>query len=358
MTNRNQRITFIILFAIGILIRILALAFYYWQSFSRPIGLDSFGDVYLNFYDIDSIFSGEWIWSQDDLAYPPLSIYILVLLRLISFNNLYIFFFYSFLIEILIIGIFYLVLKRFNVSHYRIIFGFFLVNPFYFMSFVFRGIKSGYHLTDSFFCIFLLLAIYFYPNQKKSLFYLFSGLAVSAKWYTLPFLLLVFIKFFREKDWEEMKHYIFYTGIPIFTFLISPVFYLPNYLDLYTDWLSGHAYTAAIPLYYKIIPFLILLAIGCYKAKDFDLLDLTAYSILVMVSILWWSRLYVRYLAPLIYFGHISKPKEIYTFEIKISEQVWELKVDNHVITYLSSCIAVFFLIIIAIYEYSYFGLI
>jgi hypothetical protein len=358
MNNRNQRIIFLFLIIIGILIRTWALFFYYWKSVSSPIGLESFGDVYQNFYDIDSVFTGEWIWSSIDLAYPPLSIYFLVLLRLASFNNLYIFFFYSFIIEILITGIFYIVLKRFRVSKYQIIFGFFLINPFYFMSFTFRGILSGYHLTDNFFCIFLLLALYFYPKKNKTLFYIFSGLAVSAKWYTLPFLIIVFIKYVREKDWKEMKQFIIYTGVPIFIFLISPFLYLPNYLNLYIDWLSGHAYSATIPFHFRIIPFVILIFIGFYKARDFDLLDITAYSIVIMVSILWWSRLYVRYLAPLIYFGHIFGPKEIYSFQIRISDKVWELKINNHVLTYISSCIAVIFLVIIAFYEYSFFGLI
>jgi len=356
--NDNQKKIFFTLVIIGIAIRIFALVFYYTETVLSPLGLKSLGDVYLNFYDIDSIFTGEWIWSQDDLAYPPLSIYFLLILRFLSFNNLYIFFFYCFLIEIFAVVLFYFVLKKFKISQYRLVIGVLLVNPFYYMSFVFRGILSGYHITDSLFCIFLLFALYFHSRKNKSLFYLFSAIAISVKWYTLPFLFLVFIKYIREKNWKEMKIFILYSGIPIFIFLISPIFYLPNYLNLYFDWLSGHSYTASIPPYLKIIPFLLLLVIGTYKIKDFDLLDITILSFLMMVSVQWWSRFYVRYLAPLIYFGHIFTHEEIYSFELNIFDQKRRLTLNNHSLTYIISIIGVIFSILIAIYEYSYFGLI
>lgn len=356
--NKNHKILFVVLFLLGLIIRIFALLFYYFQSFSVPLGLESFGDVYLNYYDVDSIFTGEWIWSRDELAYPPLSIYFLLILRFSSFNNLFLFFFYSFLIEIFAVSLFYFVLKKFEITHYKLIFGLLLINPLYYISFVFRGIKSGYHITDSIFCIFLLLALYFYPKKNKSLFYFFSAIAISVKWYTLPFLLLVVIKYIREKDWEEMKRFLFYSGIPIFVFLITPVFYLPNYLNLYFDWLSGHSFTATIPIYVKIIPFLLLFIIGVYKVKEFDLLDITVLAFLMMVSIQWWSRLYVRYLAPLIYFGHIFTHEEIYSFNLNIFDKRRRITLNNHSLTYLVSIIGSIFSILIALFEYSYFGLI
>ncbi|TFF96082.1 MAG: hypothetical protein EU547_06810 [Promethearchaeota archaeon] len=355
--NKNHKLFFIILVVLGILIRIFALIFYYTKSLTSPLGLESFGDVSLNFYDLNSIFTGEWIWSQDELAYPPLSIYFLLLFRILSFNNLYIFFFYCFLVEILTAGVFYFVLKRFKITQYKLVFGFLLINPLYYTSFVFRGIKSGYHVTDSLFCIFLLLALYSYPKESKKQFYFFSAVALSAKWYTLPILILFFIKYLREKNWNEMKNFIIFSGIPVFIFLISPVLYLPNYLDLYFSWLSGHSFTAMIPIYFKIIPFFLILLIASYKIKEYDLLDLTFLSFLMMVSVLWWSRLYVRYLAPLIYFGHIFVHEDIYTFNIEISEKSMKFSLNNHSVTYIVSIIGLIFSILITIFEYSYFGL-
>jgi hypothetical protein len=356
--NKRQRLLFITLLVIGISIRVFAFIFYYIRSISSPINLNSLGDVYLNFNDVESVFTGEWIWSSEDLAYPPLSIYLLVILRVLAINNLYIFFFYCFLIEILVVTLFYFILKEFEIPHYKLIFGSLLINPFYYASFVFRGIISGYHVTDSLFCVFLIAALYFYPRKNKSFFYFFMAVSISVKWYTLPFFLLVFIKYIRETNWKELKQFIIYAGIPIFIFLVSPILYLPNYLDLYFDWLSGHELTANIPIYFKIIPFLILLLIGTYMTKRFDLLDITAFSFFIMVSIFWWSRLYVRYLAPLIYFGHLFIHEEIFSYNLKLFHKERKLVINNHHLTFIFSFVGVISLIFIALYEYSYFGLI
>jgi len=355
--NKNKKIFFYILVFIGTASRIIALLYYNWQSFVSPLGIYSFGDVHLNFFDVNSILSGEWIWSDTELAYPPLSIYFLLILRFFSFNNLYVFFFYSFLIEIITTYLFYLVLKKFKIPNYQIIVGFFLLNPFYYFSYVFRGIQSGYRITDSFFNIFLLLTLYYYNKKDQRFFYIFSALSSCVKWYTVPIMFFIFLKHILEKDWKEMKKFIIYFGIPIFIFLISPIFYLPNYLDLYLSWLSGHSVTSAVPIYIKILPFLLLLIIFTYKIKKFDFIDLLFISIILMVTIIWWSRFYIRYLAPLIFYGHINTNESILSFEMKVSDKKWNISLNKHSLTFIFSIFAAGFVILVAIFDYAYWGL-
>jgi hypothetical protein len=290
------------------------------------------------------VFTGEWSWNQDDLAYPPISVFFLVFLRVSAFNNLYVFFFYGFLLELLTISLFYPVLKKFKVKHSKAIMGLLFVNPFYFFSYVARFFISGIRITDSFFCLFLLLALYFYPKEDKKLFYFFLGMSMSAKLYTLPAIPLFIIKYWREKRWGELKKMLLYTGIPIVLFLITPVFYLPNYLDLYVSWgIKGNPLTKIVPIYFKIIPFLVLFFIVAYKIKEADKMTISFISIVLTTSYLLWTRFYVRYFAPLLFYAHL--------FYYKSSQELqgeWEIRArDSHWKIFLVSlCLGIISLLI------------
>jgi hypothetical protein len=310
------------------------LLFVYLEKAFPFLGHGVMGDVRLNFYDIDSVFTGEWKWNQNDLAYPPISVFLLVFLRVSAFNNLYIFFFYAFILELLTISLFYPVLKRFHMEHSKVIIGLLFVNPLYFFSYVSRFFISGLRITDSFFLIWLLLALYFYPKEDKKYFYFFLGMSMCAKWYTLPVFPLFIIKYAVEKRWEELKKMLLYTIIPIFIFLITPVFYLPNYLNLYINWaLEGNPLTQIIPIYIKIIPFLVLFIIILYNIKNVDKMTLIFLSIMLTTSYILFSRFYVRYFAPLLFYGHL--------FYYKGSQQIQgdrETKaIDTHFNLYLAS---------------------
>ncbi len=318
-----------VLIIVGIVFRILFLVLTYFQKYYNFLGGAAYGDLGLNFYDVDSVFTGEWKWNQIDLAYPPLTIYFLVLLRIIAFNNLNLFLLYAFVFEILITSLFYSVLKRFKVERSKLVLGLIFINPLYFVSFVSRLFINGYHLTDSFFCMFLLLALYCYPNENKKWFYFFLGLSMCAKWYTLPALPLLVIKYIIEKNWDEVLKIIFYLGIPIIIFLISPVFYLPNYLDLYMYWGLGSPFTLHIPIYIKIIPFAALFLLAVVYIKKIDRMSLTFLSLIIMISFILWARVYVRYFAPLIFFahlyyyrGHPLPPEGTYNHRMKAHRQI------------------------------------
>ncbi len=160
---------------------------------------------------------------------------------------------------------------------------------------------------------------------------------MCAKWFTLPASPFFFIKFLFEKDWKEIKKFLVFLCIPIFVFLISPILYLPNYLDLYTGWLSGSTLSTfeEVPLLIKLgffgVVFLSYLIIRLRKA---DLLEITFASIIVMFSILFWKRPYVRYLTPLVLYGHLKTNENIFKIDIDIKIIHAKFKVGNHLFTY------------------------
>lgn len=324
-------ILFIIL---GISIRIFMLIYYYIVHVDPMV---AWGDIMVNYHTTDSMFTGEWIWDITELEYPPLTLYLLVFFKFISFNIFELFVFYAFLLELLVSLSFYFILKKFEIKNIKFVLGLFLINPFIFLNNVFSPLNCGYHITDSFFYIFLILSLYYYPKEDKSLFFLFSGLTMSTKWFTLPAAAYFFIKFLYEKDWKEMKKFLIYIGIPLVIFLISPILYLPNYLDLYIGWLSSSEPTVLYnpPIYIKIILFAaIFLVYLIFRIRKADLLELTFFSIIVMFSIMFWRRTYIRYLTPLILYGHLKTNNNIFTIDINLKFTRVYFKVGNHLLTY------------------------
>ncbi len=333
----------IILIALGIGIRIFMLVYYYIVHLDPSM---SWGDVMINFHTTDSMFTGEWIWDITELEYPPLTLYLLVFFKFISFGVFEVFVFYAFFLELLISLSFYFVLKKFNLKNSFFVLGVFLVNPFVFLNNVFSLINCGYHITDSFFYIFLILSLYYYPKEDKALFYLFSGLTMSAKWFTLPAAAYFFLKFLLDKDWKEMKKLFVFIGVPIMLFLISPILYLPDYLNLYFGWLSSTEVAAFYnpPLLVKVLLFgAIFFVYFIFRVKKADLLEITFFSIIVMFSLLFWRRTYVRYLTPLILYGHLKTKDAILTFDFDVKISRVHFQIGNHLLTYLLSilgCVA------------------
>ncbi|MHA2393660.1 MAG: hypothetical protein ACXAEX_17115 [Promethearchaeota archaeon] len=312
----------------------------------------SWGDIRVNFNNTNTIFTGEWIWRPTELEYPPLTLYLLVFFKFISFNSIEVFAFYAFFLELVVSLSFYIILKKFETPKKILVFGAFLVNPFVFLNNVFSPIDCGYHITDSFFYIFLTLSLYYYVDENKSKFFLFSGLTMCTKWFTLPAAPYFFIKFLFEKDWKEMKKFIILLGIPIVVFLISSLLYLPNYLDLYTGWLSGSNISSfeEVPLFIKLGLFgVVFLGYLVIRFKKADLLEITFASIIVMFSIMFWKRLYVRYLTPLVLYGHLKTNENIFTVDIDFRIIHAKFKVGNHMFTYgfsILGCIAAIAVII------------
>ena len=327
----------IFLVILGVGIRIFMLIYYYIVHLDPSF---PWGDIMINYHTTDSIFTGDWIWDVKDLEYPPLTLVFLIVFKFLSFGIFEIFVFYAFILELLVSISFYFILKKFDISNRVFVLGVFLVNPFLFLNNVFSPINCGYHITDSFFYIFLLLSLYYYPKEDKTLFYLFSGITMSVKWFTLPAAAYFFFKFLFKKNWKEVKRVIIFIGIPIIIFLISPIFYLPNYLDLYIGWLSSTEAAALYnpPLFVKLGLFgAVFIGYMIIRIKKADLLELNFFAIIVMFTILFWRRTYVRYLTPLILYGHLTTKDSIFTIDINLKITRIYFRVGNHLLTYILS---------------------
>jgi len=326
----------VILIAIGFLIRIFMLLYYYYTHGIDPS--KPWGDVGINF--------------RGSAHYPPLTMVLLNLFILLSFGVVEVFAFWAFLFEIAVVLLFYYVIKNFKIPHIKYVYGLFLINPFLFLNNVFSYDNCGYHITDSFFFIFLFLALLYYPKDtkiSKYMFYLFIALSATAKIYTLPIVGLFFVKFIIEKDWDEMKKFLICTVPIILIFLVSPIFYIENYIRLYFVW--NELGEVTLPLFIRIIPALAITGVFlAFRLKKADLVEITFVSILITAMFMFFSLPYVRYFEPMLIFG-ILTIKTFFTFNLNLGFIKREIKFDNNLLVFYSSflLVAVAYLIVIFI---------
>lgn len=316
----------IIFITAGIIIRILMLLYYYYKLPSN--NPDLWGDLGKNF---DGAF-----------YYPPFTMFLLDAFRVISLDMIIIFAFWAFLLDIIVMFLFYFVLKSFEIRNWKYVFGLFFINPFFFLNNVFSLEKCGYHITDSFFFILLFLALTFYPRDKewsKYLFYIFLALSAVAKMYTLPIIGFFFLKFLIEKDWDEMKKFLICTVPIVFVFLVLPIFYIENYINLYLLW--NEAGEVLLPLYIRlIIVGIISIAYIFFRLKKAGIIEITFFSILVMAFFLFFSVPYIRYFQPLLIYG-ILTPYVFFTFTLNLGIIKRKIVFDNHLFVFYLSFILV-----------------
>lgn len=323
----NKAIIFI--FA-GIAIRIFMLIFYYYTHMQDP--QRSWGDVGINF--------------QPEIYYPPVSTYLLILFTILSFESIEIFAFWAFFWDLLTSLMFYFVLKNFQISNKKYVFGLFLINPLLFLNNVFSLDNCGYHITDSFFFFFFFMALIFYSRKElysKYLFYIFIGLSICAKYYTFPALGFFFIKFIYQKNWKEMKIFAICMISTLIIFLITPIFFLPGYLESLIYWTDERG---IFPLYIRLLPigtiFLLYTLLRLRKGDSFEILII---SILAMSSFIFLSDPYLRLFQSIIFYG-ILKSKYFFTFNLNLGFIKREIKVDNHLLTFYLSFLGVLFSIL------------
>jgi len=204
---------------LGFAARIIMLIYYYYIHAIDP-GRD-WGDIGFYF--------------KSNVTNPPLSIFFLEIMRFLSFGIFEIFVFWGFFWDLLSCIIFYFVLKSFDIKNRDYVYGLFLLNPFFFLTNSFSIKNCGYHMTDAFFLCFLFGALIYFPKntlRSRYLFYTFLGLAMCAKFYTLPACGLFLIKYWYNKDWKELKIFLI-TIVPlVFVFLIIPFFYWKPFTDV------------------------------------------------------------------------------------------------------------------------------
>ncbi|MFX0083993.1 MAG: hypothetical protein ACFE94_19780 [Candidatus Hodarchaeota archaeon] len=327
----------LILIFIGIIIRIIMLIYYYFSHAIYPSR--SWGDVGLNF--------------NKSIYYPPLSTMILDIFRILSFGSVEIFAFWAFLWDLGVTLMFYFVLKSFNIKNSSYAFGLFLINPFFFLNNSFSLENCGYHITDMFFFFFLFMALIYYPKEKKYakyLFYIFLGLSMCTKYYTLPALGFLFLKFLYEKNWEEIKMFVSITGTILVIFLIAPILIFDKYLTELLEWYNiGETF----PLYIRIIPItLIALFFIFYRLKESDTFEIIIVSIIAMGSFMFFSFPYLRWFQSILFYGILIE-RDFFSFNLNLGFFKREIKVTNHILTFYLSFIGV-----LLAYALIFFGIV
>ncbi|MFX0041289.1 MAG: hypothetical protein ACFE8L_00115 [Candidatus Hodarchaeota archaeon] len=310
----------------GILARILMLFYYYYSHIKFPSR--TWGDVELNF--------------NQSIYYPPLGTAMLDLFRFISFGFIEVFAFWAFLWDLGTTLMFYFVLKNFHIKNIFYAFGLFLVNPFYFLHNSFSLENCGYHITDAFFFFFLFMALIFYPrkeNYARYLFYIFLGISMCVKYYTLPALGFFFLKYLFEKDWKELKRFMLCL-VPILTvFLIVPILFIEPYLSDLLEWYSIGGGT---PLYLRIIPIgLIALLFIIFRLRKSDGFEIVIISIIAMASFMVFSYRYLRWFQSIIFYG-ILVERDFFKFDLNLGIVKRTINVNNHILTFYLSFIGVF----------------
>ncbi len=312
----------------GVLLRVFMLLFYYYVYSIDPSR--SWGDIGHNFNP-----SG---WS----IYPVLSVLLLALFRFLSFGIIEIFAFWGFLLDLIIMFEFYFVLKSFTLSKLDRAYGLFFMNPFLFLNNAFSLANIGYHLTDSFFFLFLFGALYFLPkedNLSKLLFYGLLTLSAAAKLYVLPALAIFLLKFLINKEWKEIKILLISTIPILVVFFVFPLLFWEGYIEFYLGWnAQGEQY---FPLIIRIMPAIVILTLFLmFRLKKASMLEILAVAVVVMASFMYFSNPFVRYFQSLIFFG-ILQYKLYFTKEIDFRLFKREIVFDNHLITFYLSFLGV-----------------
>lgn len=316
----------IILIIIGITIRFFMLFYYYYTHAINP--LKGWGDVGINY--------------NGGYYYPPLTMYFLYFFRIISFGMVEFFAFWAFALEIIAAFLFYFVLKGFKLQNRTYVYGLFLINPFFFLNNVFSLANCGYHITDSFFFIFLFLALIFFSkndNWSNYLFYIFLTLSVVTKMYTLPIIGFFFIKFLIEKDWNKMKKFLLCIVPLTFIFLILPIFFIENYV--YLIFRFNELGEELLPLYIRIIIIgAISLLYILFRIKKAGIIEITFFSIFVFAVLLFFSKPFIRYFQPLLIYG-ILTPYVFFSFTLNLGFIKRKIVFDNNLLVFYLSILLV-----------------
>ncbi|MFX0105284.1 MAG: hypothetical protein ACFE75_07320, partial [Candidatus Hodarchaeota archaeon] len=262
-----------------------------------------------------------------------------------------VFAFWGFFWDLLTVIMFYFVLKSFKIKNINYALGLFMVNPFFFLNNSFSLENCGYHITDANFFFFFFLALIYFPKKEiyaKYLFYIFLGLSICTKYYTLPAIGFLFLKFLIERNWKELKIFLI-TITPLLTiFLIIPLFVTDWFLNSLINWTSS-----SLPLFIQIIPFVIIAFLFIFfRLREADAFEISIISTIGTASFMFFTYPYLRWFQAILFYG-ILKEKEFFSFNLNLGFVKREIKVDNHILTFYLSFVAVFiaYLLIIFVYQ-------
>ena len=312
-----QRHTWIFILG-GVAIRVM----YFLYILFFQINPNQWGDIKLNIGD------GKLIWENLQLGrgffyeakFPFLGgVYVLLVYLAGSWlpiEQAYFWFAFSQMVmECAIIFAFYFVVKAWtkDIHYAKLAVILWLCNPFWLIVEVIDLDRIGYHPTDYLFLFFVLIAMYFHTREGgKKWCYIFLGLTVSIKIFTLPLIAILAANFIinpaqketRESlikiNWPEIKQLILYMGIPIFL-----TFFLPMLLDLqnlesFFGYRDCSIFGGRLTLWMRLIPPLIASSIFLLQlirkpgSRDFW----TSFNWSVTIGGIFWivSQPYLRYL--------------------------------------------------------------
>jgi len=201
------------------------------------------------FYDNDTYIS----------PYPPLALSLIALIKALS-PSLEAFKTIFFLILLLNILLFCNALTIHNKLLTPLILLCFLTFP------ILRLGVITLHPTDLLFLFFLLLSFQFnqFNDKKKILSFIFLGLSIAIKWYSILTALLYPIHYYYKRDKKLMVASALTLWLFIIFGLISPIFIFPNYLAIYSfhiekstqliSWIQ-YSYGVKIPVASLAYPF-------------------------------------------------------------------------------------------------------
>ncbi|TFG01887.1 MAG: hypothetical protein EU540_02665 [Promethearchaeota archaeon] len=338
--KKNREKTFaikgLIFIFLGITARVFILFFYYYIHMLNPY--ISWGDVYRNYH------------YESTEHYPLVSQIFIEIFVFLSFGRFGVFVFWAFFWELVTSLMFYFVIKSFNIKNKGYTFGFFLINPLLFFINIFSLEGCGYHITESFFLFFLFLALIYYPRKERYaryLFYIFLGLSMCIKYYTIPAIGFLFIKFLYEKNWKELKIMAILIVPLLIVLIFLPLFYLPYHYIALVIWNYRGSY---VPRFIRALPFLcIFILFILFRLEKSDIFEILVISMVAFGTYLFFSWPFLRWFQSIIFYG-ILKEREFFRFKLNLGFIKREKIVNNHLLTFCLSFIGVFYSILIIIF--------
>ena len=159
------------------------------------------------------------------------------------------------------------------------------------------------------------------------------------KYYTLPAVGFFFIKHLYERNWKEMKYFLLGVIPILIVFFLIPLIIFDWFYNSLFNWYSVGP---QIPLYLRIIPAAtIFLLFVLFRLNKSDHIEISILSIITLGSFMIFSYPYLRWFQAAIFYG-ILKKKEFFIINLNSGKIKREIKINNHILTFIFSIFAVF----------------
>lgn len=170
---------------------------------------------------------------------------------------------------------------------------------------------------------------------------------MSIKYYTIPAIGFLFIKFLYEKNWEELKIMAILIVPFVIVLIVLPLFYLPYHYLALVVWNYKGSY---VPRFIRALPFIcIFILFILFRLEKSDIFEILIISMVAFGTYLFFSWPFLRWFQSIIFYG-ILKEREYFRFKLNLGFIKREVIVNNHLLTFYLSFIGVFYSILINIF--------